>query len=493
MVTCDPLLSGIYTAIYRFSQHTFTTCLSVSAEMAPSNHSLVTAMSIASIIAQFRSSASRFIRADQGNIAITFGIALLPILGFVGAAVDYTRVSSSRASMQSALDSTALMLSKDLASGVIRSTDIDAKAKTYFAALYTNTNAIVAPADIHGVYTPNSGSASATVAVTGSGTVTTDFLKVAGFPQINFSTASTATWGNSRLRVALALDNTGSMAEDGKMAALIPAAKNLVDQLKATSANAGEVYISIVPFSRDVNVGASNYNASWIDWSEWDQANTSCSGNSGWGNSGWGNWGWGGGGGCNTPSNHNTWNGCVADRDQNYDISNSSPTAASNTKFPAEEYDACPVAMMPLSYDWTALKAKIDTMTPNGNTNQAIGLAWGWQSLTEAAPLNAPPRDANFNYQRAIILMTDGLNTQNHWTSNAGQIDARQRLLCDAIKADGITIYAVQVNTSNDPTQAVLQYCASGASNFYMLTSASQILATFNSIGTSLSKLRIKS
>ena len=35
---------------------------------------------------------------------------------------------------------------------------------------------------------------------------------------------------------------------------------------------------------------------------------------------------------------------------------------------------------MGLSNNWTALNAKIDTMTANGNTNQAIGLQLGWQT-----------------------------------------------------------------------------------------------------------------
>jgi uncharacterized protein YegL len=392
--------------------------------------------------------------------------------------------------MQAALDSTALMLSKDLASGVIRSGDLDAKAKAYFAGLYTNTNATVAAGDIHAAYTAKDAQGYSTINVTSSASLTTDFLKVAGVPQIGFTTSSTATWGNSRLRVALALDNTGSMAEDGKMTALIPAAKSLVDQLKATSATTGDVYVSIVPFSRDVNVGSSNYNQTWIDWSEWDAANGDCSGNNNYNTqsrctSNGKTW---------TANNHNTWTGCVADRDQPYDISNTAPTASTSTKFPAEQYSQCPVSLMPLSYDWTALKAKIDTMTPVGNTNQAIGLAWGWQSLTSTAPLNAPPLETGFTYQKIIILMTDGLNTQNHWTTDPAQIDARQRLLCDAIKADGVKIYAIQVNTSvpADPTQAVLQYCASGAANFYQLNSASQLLSTFQAIGTSLSKLRLK-
>jgi hypothetical protein len=40
------------------------------------------------------------------------------------------------------------------------------------------------------------------------------------------------------------------------------------------------------------------------------------------------------------------------------------------------------------------------------------------------------------------------------------------------------------VNTGANPTSAVLQYCASGSDKFYLLTSASQTLTVFNSIGS---------
>ena len=117
--------------------------------------------------------------------------------------------------------------------------------------------------------------------------------------------------------------------------------------------------------------------------------------------------------------------------------------------------------MKPLSYDWTSLKSVIDTMTPNGNTNQAIGLAWGWQSLTAGVPLSAPAKDAGYTYKDAIILLSDGLNTQDRWYSDADSIDARQKILCDNAKAANITIYTIQVNTGTgsnaDPKSAVLQ------------------------------------
>ena len=87
------------------------------------------------------------------------------------------------------------------------------------------------------------------------------------------------------------------------MAALKTAAKSLIDQLSALAKNPGDVYVSIIPFAKDVNVGASNYNANWIDWTDWDATTEPdvCNGN--WRNQTW------------TPKNHNTWNGCVTDRD----------------------------------------------------------------------------------------------------------------------------------------------------------------------------------
>jgi hypothetical protein len=265
------------------------------------------------------------------------------------------------------------------------------------------------------------------------------------------------------------------MADDGKMAAMQTAAKSLVDQLSPLSKTDGDVYISIVPFAKDVNVGASNYSKYWVDFSDWDAARGT------------------------RFANHNTWTGCVVDRDQDYDTKNTTPTSGNaGTQFPAEQYSYCDPGsssylqpIMPLSYDWSSLKSRIDAMKPTGNTNQGIGLAWGWMTLSAGDPMNAPAKDPNYTYKDAIVLLSDGLNTQNRWYSNAWQIDARQKKLCDNAKAANITIYTVQVNTGSDPTSSVLQYCASGTDKFYLVTKADQTVSVFKDIGTSLSKLRV--
>ena len=201
---------------------------------------------------------------------------------------------------------------------------------------------------------------------------------------------------------------------------------------------------------------------------------------------------------CTGPKAHNTWNGCVTDRDQDYDTKNTTPTSDQHTQFYAEQYDSCPAQLLPLTTDFAAAKSKIDSLTPKGGTNQPIGIAWGWQSLTQGVPLNAPAEDANDTYNKVLIVMSDGLNTQDRWPAYGngqiqynGQIDARQKIQCDNIKAAGIIIYTMQVNTGGDPTSAVLKYCASSTDKFVMVTSSTQIMTAFTSIGSSLSKLRV--
>jgi len=450
----------------------------------------VTIMLVASINGQIRAAANHFAKANQGNIAVIFAIALVPLLSFIGAAIDYSRLNHARSSMQAALDSTALMVSKDLSQGIITPDEINTKAQLYFSALYNNKDAN--SVTISATYTPSTTMGS-TVQVNGSGAVVTDFMKVAGFPNLNFNTSSTSAWGNVRMRVAMALDNTGSMAQDGKIGALQTASKNLIDKLSALAKNPGDIYISIIPFAKDVNVGPSNYNQSWIDFTAWDAANGKCSNTTYKTQSACVNakktW---------TPANHTTWNGCVWDRDKDHgtehDTLNTAPVVSDiYSLFPAEQWSACPIQLMPLSYDWSALKSLIDKMTPNGNTNQAIGMAWGWQSLAQTAPLNAPAKDPNYTNVDAIILLSDGLNTQDRWYTDAASIDARQEKLCKNAKDAGITIYTIQVNTSSpaDPTSTVLSDCASGPDNFFMLTSATQVISAFSAIGTSLSKLRV--
>ena len=210
-------------------------------------------------------SLARFKVARGGNVAITFAISAIPILAFVGAAVDYSRANAIKGALQAALDSTALMLSRDAAT--LSSTNLQTKASNYFNAMFTRGG--VTNIKVTATYSSTGGS---NVAVGGSADMPTQFMSILGYNAITVAGTATAAWGSTRLRVALVLDTTGSMDYDGKLTALKTATKNLLTQLQNTASTNGDVYVSIVPFSRGVNVGASNYSASWIDWSEWEAA-----------------------------------------------------------------------------------------------------------------------------------------------------------------------------------------------------------------------------
>jgi Flp pilus assembly protein TadG len=73
-----------------------------------------------------------FRASERANVAITFGLSMIPLMGFVGASVDYSRANAVKASMQAALDSTALALSKSVAS--MESASLQSTALKYFTA-----------------------------------------------------------------------------------------------------------------------------------------------------------------------------------------------------------------------------------------------------------------------------------------------------------------------------------------------------------------------
>jgi Flp pilus assembly protein TadG len=435
--------------------------------------------------------------ANGANVTVTFALATVPIVGFVGAAVDYSHANSVKTALQAATDATALMLSKTASTQT--NAQLQTAAFNYLQALFTRSEAT--GLTVTATYNTTNGSQ---VLVVSSANVKSNFMSMMGVSTMKVGADSQVKWGNTRMRVALVLDTTGSMADDGKMDALKPATKSLLDQLKAAAVNNGDVLVSIIPFSKDVNVGKSNYNATWIDWSDWEDDNgddvstQSCTKN-------------GKKKKCTTstswvPDNHNTWNGCVTDRgnsntphSSNYDTNVSQPsTTLTASLFPAEQYDSCSPQVMALGYDWTTMKNLIDSFYPAGNTNQAIGLAHGWMSINGGGPYPAPPaKDPNYTYQDIIILLTDGLNTEDRWYTNQNQIDAREKMTCDNINTAGITLYTIQVNTGGDPTSTLLQNCAGtkgkypDSSKFFLLTSSTQIVDTFKQIGTKLSNLRI--
>jgi Flp pilus assembly protein TadG len=208
---------------------------------------------------------ARFFADRKGGVAPLLALGIIPLVGAVGASIDYSRASSARAAMQAAGDAAALMLAKS-ASG-LNASQLQSNASAYFMANFTNHPEAKGVA-VTATY--GTGQSGFTVTIGATATVQTSFLGILGMSQIPISTTGVVNWNNAKLRVALVLDNTGSMSQNGKLAALQTASHNLLNQLKSAVQNPGDVYVSIIPFVKDVNGDPTNYNQSWIDWTDWE-------------------------------------------------------------------------------------------------------------------------------------------------------------------------------------------------------------------------------
>ncbi len=196
-----------------------------------------------------------------------------------------------------------------------------------------------------------------------------------------------------------------------------------------------------------------------------------------------------------TVNSTSTWGGCVMDRDQSYDVTNANPTGATGL-FPAENTQNCvPSKLVGMGYNWTALNTLVSGMKAGGTTNQTVGLDWGMMAQTQGNPLNATALPANTS--QYIIILSDGLNTQDRWSGDGTNedktgTDTRMALACTNAKAAGFTIYAVFVDLNGTQgNSTVLANCASDPSKYFDLTTSGAIITTLNAIGQQITNLRV--
>ena len=127
---------------------------------------------------------TRFWKNRHGGVAPMVGLAIIPLLGAVGAAVDYSRANATRTAFQAALDSTALMLSKTAA--LQTPEQLQAAATADFNALFVRPDVKNVSVSVN--YSTVSGSK---LALNGSAVLDTNFLSVLGIDTINITASTT--------------------------------------------------------------------------------------------------------------------------------------------------------------------------------------------------------------------------------------------------------------------------------------------------------------
>ncbi|NPV23846.1 TadE/TadG family type IV pilus assembly protein [Bradyrhizobium aeschynomenes] len=137
---------------------------------------------------QYLTLLSRFQRNDSGNIAIIFALALLPILAFVGSAIDYSMAVRAKAKLAASLDAAMLAATGYTA---MRGSASDAKTAAtnmfngQMSAHNLSSNALTI--DIADSVTAR------TVTGTANVVVKTVFMYMFGYPTMTISTSSSAS------------------------------------------------------------------------------------------------------------------------------------------------------------------------------------------------------------------------------------------------------------------------------------------------------------
>jgi len=184
------------------------------------------------------------------------------------------------------------------------------------------------------------------------------------------------------------------------------------------------------------------------------------------------------------------WSGCVIDRTQPYDVQSDAPSSSNTaTQYPASKCATNSLLpILDLTTDISAARTYAQKMTPAGNTNITIGVQWGMEVLSPTAPFTNGVAFTDSTVSKYMIVLTDGLNTQNRWTTNSSQIDARTTLACTNAKNLGITIFTVRLEDGNS---SMLQGCASETGYYYNLSNASQLSGALGNIMKSIKKIRL--
>ena len=412
----------------------------------------------------------RFPADRGGSVAIIFALSLIPLLGLVGAAIDYSRATVEREKIQRALDATVLAVNRQI--GKMELDDLETYAQNMLDANLQGASASIDGLEID--------ANTRMVLMSASTGVDTSFLKLLNIDVIDVGATAQSVTGSSSIEIALVLDNSGSMA-GSRISTLRRASQDLVRTLFGTDPVSETVSIALVPFAGTVNVGAEYDNATWMDRNALspihqgmfvspvnrfdlydDMRNTNWKGcvevrpepyhatddapdpavpemlfvpsfapdepdqrSNPWGG-GWGGWfGWGGGYGGSSPFANSylddTDGNCPSSVRNMPDVENTGQICKYDNERPANgstgatdlgpNYlcDSEPVS--PLTNVKSDLLSSIGQMHAKGNTNIFEGIMWGWRTLSPGAPFEEGFAYDAENNGKYMIVMTDGANT----------------------------------------------------------------------------------
>ena len=438
---------------------------------------------------------SNVVSDKSGNFAVIFALTAVPMLLMAGGGIDLGRAYYVRRDLSNALDAATLAVASSTDTS---STTLNNRLTTMFTANYHLAN--IAPATTPSM-TINNNIVDTTVSATLQTTLLS-FIK----PSITITVTSEVNKQTSGIEIVLALDTTGSMADNNKMVELKAAAHNLVTTIFGTSTSVTAAFVGIVPFTDTVNIGSTNTtyvsDPSVYDW------------------------------GKDSKGNKLGWGGCVMapnsshDQDDAFTSSNGKwlpyywPSSSSNywskVKNGTTTYMisstvgpniGCPTqAITPLTNQRAPLDTAIDALSPNGSTHINVGMAWAWYTISPDFPFTQGQPYDSPKFKKYVVLMTDGENTfqtfsaygnlsdgklgTTNQTTAVTQLNNRLTTVCNNMKALGITIFTVALEVTSQTAKNLLSDCATPPGRYFD-AQATDLQSVFSTIGGQISKVRV--
>ncbi len=293
---------------------------------------------------------------------------------------------------------------------------------------------------------------------------------------INFTPSATVTYKMKKIELALVLDITGSMDNDGKISALRNAARRLVEELNANNPAVGAVRVSVVPYAASVNIGASYVPAAT-----------------------------GAAVGADTcVVNRKSMPGAIVDDPPGPGRWIETSSDSDNSAYSCPDHQLLPLQDLGKTAEREAVLDRINDLTADGMTAGHIGLSWGWYSISprwsDFWPTASRPQPNGPEVLKAVLLMTDGVFNTSYFAPNGadnGSDATRPHSsgalalgMCEEARNAGVAIYTVAFSA---PTAAadLLSACVANPQNAFTAENAQELLERFRQIGDRLSMLRI--
>ncbi len=170
---------------------------------------------------------------------------------------------------------------------------------------------------------------------------------------------------------------------------------------------------------------------------------------------------------------------------------------------------SCPIAsVLPLTSSRTTINAVLDSMDYGGSTYSNIGMAWGMRVLSPEEPFIEGADWEDEEWNKAIVLMTDGemspssvysaYGPAGNESTNITTLNNRLLEVCSWLKADprNVIIYTVTFDHATSDispsTKAIYRNCATTPDHYFDAPSQAQLISAFERISGALANLHLK-